>query len=227
MATDAGVALSSSQLETSSPAATVDTKGCTIDASEFQQKYDDLPAWDIGRPQPEFVNIADHLHGSILDVGCGTGENALFFAERGHTVTGVDFLAGPIETAQRKNSERGCDVTFKQHDALKLSQLNEKFDNVLDSGLLHSFSNDDLQQYVAGLAAVTHPGSKLFVLCFSELEPGSKGPRRLSETAIRELFADNWKFESMTRTRFIVREDTQANYSDDGPHAWFFVAERV
>ncbi len=227
LATEAGVTMTSSNLEVSSSSATPASTGRTIPASEFQQKYDDRPAWDIGKPQPVFVDIADRIQGTILDVGCGTGENSMFFAERGHTVTGVDFLAGPIETAKLKSSERGLDVTFGQHDALKLSLLNEKFDNVLDSGLLHSFSDDDLQQYVNELTAVTHAGSQLFVLCFSELEPGSKGPRKLSEAAIRELFADNWKIESMTRTRFIVRQDTQANYSDGGPHAWFFIAERV
>ncbi|MFG0254163.1 MAG: methyltransferase domain-containing protein, partial [Rhodopirellula sp. JB053] len=199
----------------------------TIAASEFKQRYDDRPPWDIGRPQPVVVYNADQVQGSVLDVGCGTGENSLFFAERGHDVTGIDFLSDPIESATHKNAQRGLNVTFKQHDALKLSQLNQKFDNVIDCGLLHSFSDTDLQQYVDELAAVTHAGSKLMLLCFSDEEPGTKGPRRLSETDIRELFADRWDIDSMTRTRFVVREDTRANYSEDGPHAWFVIAERV
>ncbi|WP_390174040.1 class I SAM-dependent methyltransferase [Rhodopirellula sallentina] len=199
----------------------------TIVASEFEQRYDDRPPWDIGRPQPLIVDNANKIKGSVLDVGCGTGENSLFFAERGHEVTGIDFLSGPIESATQKNAQRGLKVTFKQHDALKLSQLNQKFDNVVDSGLLHSFSDSDLHKYVDELAAVTHVGSKLMLLCFSDEEPGQKGPRRLSETDIRELFAEGWNIGSMTRTQFVVREDTRANYSKDGPHAWFVIAERV
>src|SRR5205823_7884229 len=57
---------------------------------------------DIGKPQPAFVAVAERVSGSILDVGCGTGENALFFAQRGHQVTGVDYLPGPIELAKKK-----------------------------------------------------------------------------------------------------------------------------
>ena len=51
--------------------------------------------------------MADRITGSVLDAGCGTGENALFFAGRGHTVTGIDFLDEPIPGARRKATERG------------------------------------------------------------------------------------------------------------------------
>jgi 2-polyprenyl-3-methyl-5-hydroxy-6-metoxy-1,4-benzoquinol methylase len=53
--------------------------------------------WDIARPQRAFVEAADRVTGAVLDAGCGTGENALVFAERGHPVVGIDFLEGPIQ----------------------------------------------------------------------------------------------------------------------------------
>ena len=46
--------------------------------------------------------MADRIMGSVLDSGCGTGENALFFASRGQKVTGIDFLPEPVEWAKRK-----------------------------------------------------------------------------------------------------------------------------
>ena len=50
------------------------------------------PPWDIGRPQKEFVELVrrGEITGSVLDIGCGTGEHALFFAAEGHEVWGID-----------------------------------------------------------------------------------------------------------------------------------------
>lgn len=112
-------------------------------------------------PQPTFVEVAERVTGTILDAGCGTGENALFFAEKGHPVLGIDFLEGPIREARRKAQERGLDAEFVQKDALTLTDLDRKFDAVIDSGLFHVFSDEDRARYVAGLAHVTWPGGRL------------------------------------------------------------------
>ena len=53
------------------------------DRSTFESAYAGQAPWDIGRPQKAFVDVADQITGSVLDAGCGTGENALFFAEPG------------------------------------------------------------------------------------------------------------------------------------------------
>ena len=67
--------------------------------------------------------MADQITGSVLDAGCGTGENALFFASRGHKVTGIDFLAEPIARAKKQASELGVTATFLAMDALTLERL--------------------------------------------------------------------------------------------------------
>lgn len=72
------------------------------DRTTFESIYAGKPPWDIGRPQRAFVEVADRVTGDVLDSGCGTGENALFFAERGHHVLGIDFLEWPIQDAKRK-----------------------------------------------------------------------------------------------------------------------------
>ena len=77
------------------------------DRSTFETAYTGQAPWDIGRPQQVFLEVADRITGSVLDAGCGTGENALFFAGRGHKVTGIDFLEEPIQRAKRKAAERG------------------------------------------------------------------------------------------------------------------------
>src|SRR5919202_6838445 len=147
----------------------------------FATAYAGQAPWDIGRPQKAFTDVADRVTGRVLDAGCGTGENALFFAGRGHPVTGIDFLEEPIARARRKAGERGLDVTFLVKDALTLEDWDERFDSVIDSGLFHVFSDDDRPRYVEGLATVLRPGGRLFLLCLSDEEPGEQGPRRVSK----------------------------------------------
>src|SRR4051794_34658244 len=146
----------------------------------FESIYAGKAPWDIGRPQPAFVEVADRVTGTVLDACCGTGENALFFAGRGHPVLGIDFLERPIGEAQRKAEARGLNAEFVRMDALALEGLDRQFDSVIDSGLFHVFSDEDRARYVAGLAHVIKPGGRLFLLCFSDEEPGTQGPRRVS-----------------------------------------------
>jgi len=193
----------------------------------FEQSYQRKPPWDIGKPQKPFVDTADQVIGSVLDAGCGTGENALFFAEQGRSVTGIDFLDGPIKEAQRKAEQRGIDVKFISHDALKLPELGLQFDSIIDCGLFHVFSDDDRPRYVDALASVMKEGGRLFLMCFSTKEPGTEGPRRISEQEVRDSFTSGWKIESITEKHFEVRPDfDEIEFSEGGPFAWFCVIQR-
>jgi SAM-dependent methyltransferase len=198
------------------------------DKSTFASLYSGQAPWDIGRPQRAFLDVADQITGSLLDAGCGTGDNALFFASRGHKTTGIDFLEEPIKRAKQKAAERGLTATFLVMDALTLNDLPEVFDSVIDSGLFHVFSDDDRRRYVEGLATVVKPGGKVFLLCFSDEEPGAQGPRRVSRKEIEVAFAEGWKVESIEPTRFEVRPDLKdLSFSEGGPKAWFVVVKRT
>ena len=59
------------------------------------------------RPRPDFVALADRVHGAVLDAGCGTGEHALFYAARGHEAWGVDMVPAAIDKARAKAAGRG------------------------------------------------------------------------------------------------------------------------
>jgi len=197
------------------------------DRSTFTSAYAGQAPWDIGRPQKALIDVADQVTGSILDSGCGTGESALFFASRGHKVTGVDFLAGPIERARQKAMERGITATFLVMDALALKDLPEVFDTVIDCGLFHVFSDADRQRYVEGLATVLKPGGRLFLLCFSDQEPGTQGPRRVSRREIEDAFAEGWMVERIEPTRFEIQPNLKdVIFSEGGPKAWFAVVRR-
>jgi len=171
--------------------------------------------------------VADRITGSVLDAGCGTGENALFLASRGQKVTGIDFLAEPITLAKQKAAERGLTATFLVMDALALNELPEVFDSVIDSGLFHVFSDDDRRRYVEGLASLLRPGGRLFLLCFSDEEPGEQGPRRVSKKEIEDAFAEGWMIEAVEPSRYDVRPDPKdTSFSAGGPRAWFVVVQR-
>ncbi len=198
------------------------------DRSTFADLYSGKAPWDIGKPQAAFLQVADKIAGSILDAGCGTGENALFFAQRGHEVTGIDFLAEPIARAKQKAAERGVAATFLVRDALTLNEFPDVFDNVIDCGLFHVFRDEDRTRYVAGLAAVLKPGGRLWLMCFSDEEPGEHGPRRISRGELERTFAGGWKLGSIEPTRFEVHPDLpDFTFSPGGPKAWFVTATRI
>lgn len=193
----------------------------------FENAYSGKAPWDIDKPQQVFVDAANRVNGSMLDAGCGTGENALFFSQRGHKVTGIDFLREPIERAKKKAAERGLAATFLVMDALRLDALPEQFDSVIDCGLFHVFSDEDRQKYVAGLAGVVKPGGRIFLACFSNEEPGDLGPRRISQADLKAAFADGWATDSIQPTRFEVRSDLEGiSFSPGGPKAWFATIRR-
>ncbi len=198
------------------------------DRKTFQTVYGGLAPWDIGRPQQAFVDVADRITGSVLDAGCGTGDNALFFASLGRQVTGIDFLDEPIRRAKGKASERGIQASFLVEDALTIGSWTERFDNVIDSGLFHVFSDDDRQRYVEALRAVVKPGGRLFLLCFSDEMPGTQGPRRVAKRELHDAFARGWAVESIVPTQFEVRSDLKDFlFAEGAPKAWFAVLQRV
>jgi cyclopropane fatty-acyl-phospholipid synthase-like methyltransferase len=118
-------------------------------------------------------------------------------------------------------------ATFLVMDALALKDLPEVFDNVIDSGLFHVFSDDDRRRYVEGLAAVLKPGGRLFLMCFSDEEPGTQGPRRVSKEELHDAFAQGWVIESIQPVQVEVRPDLKdMTFSEGGPKAWFVVVRR-
>jgi cyclopropane fatty-acyl-phospholipid synthase-like methyltransferase len=199
----------------------------SIDRATFENFYAGPAPWDIGKPQGPFVAVADQVVSPVLDAGCGTGEHALFFASRGRRVTGIDFVAEAIRRARRKAADRGLNVAFLVKDATMLGDWGERFASVIDCGLFHVFSNDDRRRYVQGLAQVVDPGGRLYLMCFSDEEPGTEGPRRVSRQELYDAFAEGWEVESVQPVRCEVHpEFTEMKFSEGGPKTWFAVVRR-
>ena len=150
--------------------------------------------WDIGRPQPAFIRLADSglLCGRVLDAGCGTGENVLLAAAHGADAAGVDISPRAIAHAREKAAERGLAARFEVADALNLGQLGMAFDTVIDSGLFHVFDDLERVRYVASLASVLQSGGTCYLICFSDHQPGDFGPRRVRQDELTTAFGDGW-----------------------------------
>jgi SAM-dependent methyltransferase len=179
----------------------------TRDAAFFSAAYEGgVPPWDIGRPQPEFVRLAEagEIQGRILDAGCGTGELTLLLASQGRDVLGVDAAPVAIERATAKAEERHIDAAFLVTDALALDQLGRSFDTVVDCALFHIFSDADRARYVACLESVLRPGGTLHLLCFSDRVPPGQGPRRISQDDIRTAFAGGWTVNAIRDARIEI-----------------------
>ena len=193
-------------------------------AHDFDASYaEGTPPWDVGHPQPSFERLARTgvLAGRVLDVGCGTGEHALLAAACGHEAVGVDLSAHAIERARRKASDRHLDVRFEVGDALRLEELGEQFDTVLDCGLFHVFDDHDRVRFVRSLAAAVRPGGRYHMLCFSDRQSGDWGPRRVTEQEIHTAFADGWVVESVDAAVIDLTIDPA------GAQAWEVLATRT
>jgi cyclopropane fatty-acyl-phospholipid synthase-like methyltransferase len=150
----------------------------------------------------------------VVDLGCGTGENALYLASRDLDVVGLDGAPSAIERAALKARERELAVPFLLADATNLEALDLRFDAALDCGLFHTFEDAERAQYERGLRSILVPGGRCFLLCFSDREPGSWGPRRVTQAEIRATFGSGWQILAIEPERFAI------NGSGEGPRAW-------
>ncbi len=191
---------------------------------DFEASYREGDApWDIGRPQPEIVRLAEEgeIVGDVLDVGCGTGENALYLATLGRRVLGVDFAPAAIERAKAKAAERGLPAAFLVADALDLGRLRRRFETVIDCGCFHALEPDQRRPYAHSLCEVLSPGGTLHLLCFSDEEPPGPGPHRIAQHELGDAFRSIFVATRIRPGRF------ETTIHATSPRAWVATLVRI
>lgn len=136
------------------------------------------PPWDTGISPPELLEfIAGHAPGRALDLGCGTGTNAITLARSGWQTVGVDFVAKAVRRARRKAKAAGVQVDFYTADVTRLpgeilkpdpasGAQPRRFDLVLDIGCFHSLDAPGKQRYLDQLPRLLAPGGTFMLYGF-------------------------------------------------------------
>lgn len=170
--------------------------------SRFDEFYrTTTPPWVIGEPQPAIIELerAGLISGTVLDVGCGTGEHTMLLTRLGYDVLGIDFAPEAVERARRNAADKDVNARFAVADAMNLPG-SPRYDTILDSALFHIFDDSDRPKYVASLHNATRPGGVVHVLALSDAGRGF-GPQVSGET-IREAFAEGWELEELEPTTY-------------------------
>ncbi|OBH04312.1 methyltransferase type 12 [Mycobacterium sp. E2699] len=130
--------------------------------------------------------------GSALDVGCGTGDCAVYLAQHGWKVTGVDYVAKPLDKARAKARAAGASVNFARADVTRLSHegIGSGFQLIVDNGCIHNMSGADREAYVREVSAVAAPDARLYIVAFP---PGGRfGVPGIDRPEMERRFAAGW-----------------------------------
>ncbi|CAG6390882.1 class I SAM-dependent methyltransferase [Streptomyces cocklensis] len=159
--------------------------------------------WDTREPQPGVIEFEKRgrIRGSVLDAGCGLGDNAAYLAARGHTVAAFDASSSAI--AQAKERHKSFDIEFFVANATEITGYEGRFDTVVDSALYHVLETDDRRQYLEALRRVTKEGAWLDMLVFANIPGGMPAPMSVPDDELKKSIADaGWEITSMKMGTF-------------------------
>ncbi|OBI99961.1 transferase [Mycobacterium alsense] len=172
------------------------------------------PPWDTKAPKESVVSWQERgwVHGDVLDVGCGLGDNAIYLARSGHHVTGLDISPTALITAERRAHDAGVDVRFAAADSTTLEGYTDAFDTVVDSGMFHCLDDDGKRRYAAAAHRATRAGATLLISCFSDANlDAAEWPRpAVSERTLRDVLdGAGWEIQSLEPAT--VRREVDGN----------------
>jgi len=181
--------------------------------------------FDVNEPNAWVVELEAQgkISGLVLDSGCGTGDNALYLAAKGHTVLGIDISTKAVERAKEKAAEMGLEkAEFLQLNIFKLTGYDGKFGAVIDIGCFHSLHeyDRDREKYVIMLKKTCKAGAVIFLRAFSTANAkrkGYKGPQ-VSEEQIRASFSDGWRIDRLEQNDIDVKLSASETVKTN---AWF------
>jgi len=145
------------------------------------------PPWDAGKPHGELIRVLDEYHlrpQTVLEVGCGTGADAIWMARRRFEVTAVDRSPIAIERARLRAEQQDALLRFVLDDAFEFALSAGQFDFVYDAGMYHAVRQKELEPYLDMLWRVTRPGSHYLCLAGAPGEPAGEGPPQVTEDEI-------------------------------------------
>ncbi len=194
--------------------------------SSFDSSYDGTPPWDIKKAQNAIVNQfkKGKFVSPVLDIGCGTGDNALYLADQGLNVTGIDSSPKAIKKAKIKSKIKGNppNLTFLIQDLFSLSEKDGKYKTIIDIGVFHIFNSNLRTKYQEKMFNLLETNGRLLFLVFNDKEPLGLGPPyRISRDDIYSVFNENWEIEE------IVDEKFEHNFDTGYAHAYLAIIKKI
>jgi SAM-dependent methyltransferase len=176
--------------------------------------------WDTDQPEPllvEFITSGGVAPGPALEVGAGTGTNAIWLAERGFDVLGIDISPLAVERAHAKLAERVLGCRFATLDFLAAQSPGGPFQFVFDRGCFHVFDEpDERQRFAAQVAAALAPGGVwLSLIGSTEGPPREVGPPRRSARDVALAIEPALEIVELRSAAF-----------HEGARAWFCVSRK-
>jgi SAM-dependent methyltransferase len=169
--------------------------------------------WDGHPIAKNLQDLVEELPaGNALDLGCGTGDSAIYLAQHGWKVTGVDYVPTALEKGRAKTAATKASVDFVCVDATKLSRegIGSDFQLIVDNGCLHNMSDGDRDAYVREVSAVAAPDARLLIVAF--LPGGRFGVRGVQPTEMERRFASGWTLLSTGAERQLDEAQTPVRY---------------
>jgi 2-polyprenyl-3-methyl-5-hydroxy-6-metoxy-1,4-benzoquinol methylase len=178
----------------------------------FQERYKsgDTP-WDFGRPDFNLVNavINNPIRGvRALDVGCGTGDNAIWLANNGFQVTGIDVSDIALDKARAKATKANVECDFVLADFLKDKIKGAPFGFVFDRGCFHTFdSKSDKRLFARHVADHLQIGGFWLTLTGNADEYGrQQGPPQLTAAEIVQTVEPLFEVLSLASSHFASKD---------------------
>ncbi len=153
--------------------------------------------WDNQTVPVELSGLVEEMPaGRALDIGCGTGTQAVYLAGRGWEVTAVDAVAKPLRRARARAAAERVTVDFRQADVVRLAELGlaPGFDLLFDRGCYHGLRPAEQSAYVAGIDRLAAPDATLLMMAF-ERNRVAVGPAGVNRDEVVAAFP-GWQLVS-------------------------------
>jgi len=181
------------------------------------------PPWEIGRPKTELIRVLnewDLPRGTALELGCGTGSDAIYLAQQGFDVTAVEVSPTALERARRRGMQEGAQVHFVLDDVFEFTASGEPYDFIYDAGFYHFIRRVRLEAFLDMLWRLTKPGSFYLPLAGNADETTEDGPPRVSERALRSELGRLLEIVALRPFRF------ESPHRAEGYLGWSCLARR-
>ncbi len=195
-----------------------------VERWDARYRQDNRPAWDTGRPSNELQRLVKQKTlrpCRVVELGCGTGVNAVYLASQGFDVTAIDLAPTALEAGRERAREAGVTVRWIQADVLAPPAL-VPFDLIFDRGCYHGVRQRSASGYVETAESLCRPGGRVLILAGNANEPDPRsGPPRVDETDLVADFSAGFDVERLREIRF-----DSANPEMEGAWAWSVLLRR-